>query len=216
MTGVRVAQANFCRGELGPQLHGRFDVDAWGTALRRARNVIVLKYGGVTKRPGTELVAEVLDPSQPVRLVPFQFSLDQTYALEMGQGYLSPCAMGGRILENELAISAISNAVEAEVAVAWHGFAVGDLFYVTGCEGAMGALLNGRAWPVTAVIDDGHFRIAADTSAVAPFSGCSGGITRSAPPVPPPAPVVPPVTPPPDPPAIYFGGAGQFGGRVWY
>jgi hypothetical protein len=86
MSGFRTAQANFCRGELGPQLYGRFDVDAWGTALRRARNVIVLKYGGLSKRPGTQLVAEVLDASQPVRLVPFQFSLDQTYALEMGQG----------------------------------------------------------------------------------------------------------------------------------
>jgi hypothetical protein len=216
MNGTRTAQANFCRGELGPQLYGRFDVDAWGTALRKARNVIVLKYGGIAKRPGTELVAEVLDPTQPVRLVPFQFSLSQTYALEMGQGYMSPCANGGRILEEELAITAISNEAQALVEVAFHGFAVGDRFYVTGCAGAMGTLLNGRAWTVTAVPDAGHFRIDADTRAVAAFSGCTGGTTRSAPPVAPTAPVVPPVNPAPIRPAIYYGGAGQFGGRAWY
>ncbi|WP_179505733.1 MULTISPECIES: hypothetical protein [unclassified Sphingomonas] len=216
MIGGRTAQANFCRGELGPQLYGRFDVDAWGTALRKARNVIVLKYGGVTKRPGTEMVAEVLDPTQPVRLVPFQFSLSQTYALEMGQGYMSPCAGGGRILEEELAITAISNAAQAVVEVAYHGFAVGDRFYIAGCAGEMGSLLNGRAWTVAAVIDDSHFRIDADTSGVATFAGCSGGTTRSAPPVAPAAPVVPPVTPAPTRPAIYFGGSGQFGGKAWF
>lgn len=211
MSGFRTAQANFCRGELGPQLYGRFDVDAWGTALRRARNVIVLKYGGLSKRPGTQLVAEVLDPSQPVRLVPFQFSLDQTYALEMGQGYLSPCAMGGRLLEEELAITAISNEEQALVAMDWHGLAQGDLLYVTGCEGEIGALLNGRAWTVSAVVDASHLRIAADTRDLAPFTACAGGVTRSAPPVAAPAPVVPPVTPAPAPPVVYYGGSGRFG-----
>lgn len=211
MSGFRTAQANFCRGELGPQLYGRFDVDAWGTALRRARNVIVLKYGGLSKRPGTQLVAEVLDASQPVRLVPFQFSLDQTYALEMGQGYLSPCAMGGRLLEEELAITAISNEEQALVAMDWHGLAVGDLLYVTGCEGEIGALLNGRAWPVRAVVDANHLRIAADTRGLAPFTACAGGSTRTAPPVVAPAPSVPPVTAAPTPPVIYYGGSGRFG-----
>ncbi|GMM61678.1 hypothetical protein [Novosphingobium pituita] len=211
MSGFRTAQANFCRGELGPQLYGRFDVDAWGTALRRARNVIVLKYGGLSKRPGTQLVAEVLDASQPVRLVPFQFSLDQTYALEMGQGYLSPCAMGGRLLEEELAITAISNEEQALVAMDWHGLAVGDLLYVTGCEGEIGALLNGRAWPVRAVVDANHLRIAADTRDLAPFTACAGGSTRTAPPVAAPPPSVPPVTAAPTPPVIYYGGSGRFG-----
>jgi len=158
----------------------------------------------------------VLDASAPVRLVPFQFSLDQTYALELGQGYLSPCAAGGRILEEELAITAISNEAQALVAIAWHGFAVGDLLYIAGCDGDMGALLNGRAWPVTAVVDAGRFRIAADTRKVAGFSGCQGGVTRSAPPAPVIAPVVPPVAAAPARPRVYYGGAGQFGGGAWY
>jgi len=94
----RTAQANFSRGELAPQLYGRFDVDAYQAALKQARNVVVLKYGGVAKRPGTELVAQVIDATHENRLIAFQFSLTQAYVLEFGHNYMSPLANGGRVL----------------------------------------------------------------------------------------------------------------------
>jgi hypothetical protein len=206
----RTTQVNFSRGELGPQLHGRFDVDAWQSALALARNIIVLKYGGITKRPGTQLVAEVLDISQDNRIVPFQFSIDQTYALEMGQGYMSPCALGGRVLEGELAVTAITNAAQAQVTSVLHGYLPGDLAYFSGIDGAMGDLLNGRAWPVVAAVDANNFTIAADTSVVAVFSGAVGGEVRTVAPTEPTAPVVPPVVVPPLPPIVYIPGGGDF------
>lgn len=92
----RQFQPNFSRGELAPDLYGRFDADAWGAAVKRAKNVIVLKYGGLTKRPGTQLVGTVISGTVQ-RLVPFQFSLEQSYALEFGNGYMAPCALGGRV-----------------------------------------------------------------------------------------------------------------------
>lgn len=95
----RDAQQNFAKGELAPDLLGRFDVPAYKSGLKRARNVIIMKYGGVTKRPGTRLVAEVHDASYPVRLIPFQFSIDQAYVLEMGQYYMRPAALGGIVLD---------------------------------------------------------------------------------------------------------------------
>ena len=186
---VRVPQVNFSKGELAPELYGRFDVDAWQAALRKARNVIVMKYGGVTKRPGTRLVGEVLNPGQPSRLLPFQFSLTQTYALELGHGYLAPCALGGRLLENEQPINAITNAANAQLSIAYHGFAVGDLIFITGVAGGMGVLLNNRTWAVTAVIDAGIVAINADTRASPAFTGCSGGTANTSPPL-----VVPPPT----------------------
>jgi hypothetical protein len=207
----RIPQVNFSKGELGPQLYGRFDVDAWQSALRRARNVIVMKYGGVTKRPGTRLVGPVLDSSQPTRLVPFQFSMTQTYALELGQAYMAPCALGGRILETEQAVSAISNALQAQVTIAWHGFAAGDLIYFSGVAGGMGALLNYRTWTVVAVVDANTVTINADTSGCAPFAGCTGGSANAAPPVvvaPPPVPAPAPV--PPVLPVFYGGGLGGY------
>lgn len=95
----RVGQVNFSRGEIAPHLAARFDVEAWQSGLKTALNVFVLKYGGVCKRPGTQLVAEVLDASGDNLLMPFQFSLTQAYALEWGGHYVSPCALGGRVLD---------------------------------------------------------------------------------------------------------------------
>lgn len=208
----RTTQPNFSRGEIAPDLYGRFDADMYAAGVKQARNVLILKYGGLTKRPGTQLVAEVINQSEPTRLVPFQFSLTQTYALEMGQGYMSPCAFGGRLLEQELAITAITNATAAQVTVAYHALAVGDLFYIAGVAGEMGDLLNGRAWLVLSVVDDDNFTIDADTTGVDAFTSCEGGVTRDEAPTVPTAPVVPEPVAPPPPPDYFFGGGGSFGG----
>ncbi|MFC0204731.1 hypothetical protein [Novosphingobium soli] len=203
MPNFRASQPNFSKGELAPHLHGRFDVDAYQSAVRRARNVMVLKYGGLAKRPGTHLVGEVLDASKPNRLLPFQFSLTQTYALEMGQGYMAPLAMGGRIVEDELAITNVTNAAQAQVTAAFHGYEAGNRVYLSGIAGEIGALLNGRIWRVVSVSSANSFTIDADTSGLPPFTAAAGGITRTSAPEPDPdTPVVPPVVPPPTPPVI--------------
>lgn len=208
----RTFQSNFSRGEIAPALYGRFDVDAWNAGLKTARNVVVLKYGGVTKRPGTRLVAEVIDASQPTRLIPFQFSLTQTYALEMGQGYMAPVANGGRVLETELAITAITNASNAQVTAAFHGYSVGNLAYIAGVAGEIGDLLNGRFWSVATVVDDNNFTIDVSTVGLDPFTSATGGITRVGAPDPdPPPPTVPPVVVPPEPPGVGGGGGGYWG-----
>jgi hypothetical protein len=209
----RIPQVNFAKGELGPQLYGRFDVDAWQSALRKARNVIVMKYGGMTKRPGTRLVGQVLNPAEPTRLVPFQFSMTQTYALEMGQGYMAPCALGGRILEGEQPITAITNAVDAQLTIAYHGFSVGDLIYIAGVESGMGAVLNFRTWTVVSVIDANTITINANTTGCPAFSGCTGGTPNTEPPIVVPPPTVPPPVGTTTPPAVAYGG-GLGGGSL--
>ena len=206
----RTVQVNFSRGEIAPALYGRFDVDAWQSALKKARNVLVLKYGGVTKRPGTRLVAEVLDSSEGNRLIPFQFSLTQTYALELGQGYMSPCAFGGRVVEEELAITAITNANPAQVTAIYHAYVAGDYVYISGVAGEMGELLNGRFWPVVASVNADNFTIDVDTTGVAAFTSATGGITRGSAPTVPTPPVVPPPVDPDTPPETIGGGGGDF------
>jgi hypothetical protein len=209
---MRVNQANFTKGEIGPELQARCDVDAYNAGLALARNVLVLKYGGVTRRPGTQLVAEVLDSANATTLLPFTFSQDQACVLEMGQGYMSPCADGGRILETELAIAGITNEAQCVLSVAYHGYAVGDRVYLANIAGAIGALLNGQAWQVLAVIDASHFRIGANTSQLGAFTGATGGVTNSAPP---PAPTPPAVQAPVTPPSVpyNYGGASTFAYR---
>ena len=205
----RSPQTNFSKGEIAPHLHGRFDVDAWQAGSEQASNVIVLKYGGLSKRPGTRLVAEVLDDSEETRLIPFQFSQEQAYALEFGQAYASPCASGGRVLEEELIVSAITAAANAQITALYHNYSAGDVVYLSGIAGEMGDLLNGRYWTVVTDVDTNNFTIDADTTGLT-FTTATGGINRGSEPADPVAPTVPPVYTPPSPPNTQpgFGGGG--------
>lgn len=207
----RATQPNYSRGELAPELRGRFDVDSYQAALKMARNVFVLKYGGVSKRPGTRFVAEIIGQDADNRLIPFSFSYEQTYALEFGQGYMAPCAFGGRVLEEELAITGITSASNAQVTAAFHGLSVGNKVWLTGISGELGALLNNRCWEVLSTPDNNNFTINADTTGFV-FAGAEGGITRAVEPDPDPTPpVVPNPVEPPDPPSVGGGDSQDFG-----
>jgi len=203
----RTGQPNFSKGEIAEELIARVDVAAYATGLRRARNVILLKYGGVTKRPGTRLVAEVYDASQPVRLMPFQFSLEQTYALEMGQGYMRPAALGGMVIEEKLTIVAITLGATTTIQAAYHEYVIGDQVFLSGIEGTIE--LNGKIGRVTAVGDSSHFTVDIDSTGFGVFTADNDGTTRPGPPPPPPPPPpVPPPPPPPPPPET--GGGGHY------
>lgn len=207
---MRIGQANFSKGEISEELIARIDVPAYATALRRANNVTILKYGGVTKRPGTRLVSEVYDGTGDVRLVPFQFSLTQTYIIEMGQAYARFAVNGGLVVEEQLTITAITLGVTTTVEAAYHAFDVGDQVYFSGVEGT--TQINGRIGRVLSVVDDSHFVVDINSSAFSPFTGDDGGITRTAtPPPPPPPPPVPPPAPDPPPPDTGGGGGGNDG-----
>lgn len=204
----RLPVVNFSKGEIAPHLYGRIDVQSYASGLKKARNVIGLKYGGQTKRPGFRLVAEVHDADHDVRLIPFQFDegkSGQNYALEMGQGYMRPAALGGMVLETQLAITGITNDVNAEVEAAFHGYSVGDSVYISGQSGM--TEINGRIAHVMSVVDDDHFTININTVRFGVWTANSGGITRTVAPDPDPTPpTVPPIVIPPDPPEIGGGG----------
>lgn len=203
---MRSGQANFSKGVISDELVARIDVAAYASGLRRADNVILLKYGGVTKRPGTRMVAEVY-ADQGVRLMPFQFSLAQTYVLEMGQGYMRPAANGGLVIEDRLTVTDITRGATTTIAAAYHDYAVGDQVYFDEIAGT--TELNGRIGRVTAIADSGHFTVDVDSTGFGAFTGDAGGTTRSAtPPPPPPPPPVPPPTPTPTPPPTGGGGGG--------
>lgn len=203
---VRVGQAVFAKGEIAEELVARVDVSSYATALRRARNVTILKYGGVTKRPGSRLVAEVYQDSG-VRLMPFQFSLSQTYALEMGQGYMRAAALGGLVVEDRLTVQSVVFVSLGiyRIGAAFHGYAVGDQVFFDGVSGA--TELNGKILRVFAVAGPNEFDV--QIISASPFTGDTGGITRATPPAPAPTPpVVPPPAVEPPPPPVGGGGGG--------
>lgn len=210
----RTPQSNFSKGEIGPQLYGRYDVDAWRSAVKRARNVVVMKFGGLEKRPGFELVGEVLldNLDLPVRLIPFQFSREQAYAIEMGQAYFGMSAHGGRVLEEELTITAITAGAQTTITAAFHGYTAGNLVFIQGVEGEMGDRLNNQFWRVVSAPTDDTFVIAANTSGL-PFTGAEGGDTRTEAPDPVTTPTVPAPAPAPTPPSTSPPGGGGGGFR---
>lgn len=77
---------NFATGELDPLLRARVDLQAYNNALAKATNVLIQPQGGLRRRPGTKHILELPNSSTPsagngVRLVPFQFSVDDSYML---------------------------------------------------------------------------------------------------------------------------------------
>lgn len=209
----RGALLNFSKGEVSPELEARFDLSIYSAGLRQARNVKIRRTGGVSKRMGTRFVAECLS-STAARLIPFQFSDDQAYALEHGQAYMRPLALGGAVLEELLLVTAITNAVEAQVTAAYHDYDVGDPVYFSGITGMVE--INDRFLAVTEVVDANNFKVDFDSTDAGVFTGSGGGTARSgAPPAPPTPPAVPPPLDPPTPPDVGGGGGGGYGGSGW-
>lgn len=90
-------QCNFNAGEWSPLTHGRADLDRYRNALSLCLNYVPTAQGGLTRRPGTRYVAEVKNSANPVRLIPFEFSITQAYVLEVGPNYVRFYTNDGRL-----------------------------------------------------------------------------------------------------------------------
>lgn len=202
---IRTGQPNFSKGIISDRLLGRVDVAAYNAGVKQGENVVVLKQGALTIRPGFEIVSECIAAGE--WLMPFQFSNEQAYALALGPGYMQPLTNGGVVLEEELEIVGITNGYPMVVEAQNHGLEPGDRAFIDGVEGDLGPFLNNRIWTVGVVADDDHFAIPIDGTALPAFTSAVGGITRADPPDPPPAaPATPAPYVPPIPPPTYGGG----------
>jgi hypothetical protein len=79
-------QTNFSTGELDPLMRARVDLEQYNNALAKATNVLIQPQGGLRRRPGTKHILELPNTSTAsagngVRLVPFQFSVTDSYML---------------------------------------------------------------------------------------------------------------------------------------
>lgn len=130
-----LSQRTFSSGEISPSLYARVDLVKYATGLRTCKNAIVLRYGGVSNRPGTQYVGEVSDSTKQVRLVPFIFSDDVTYVLQFGEYYMRVIRDGAQVTEGALPITAISVGLTTEVTIPAHGYTNGDEIFLEGIQG---------------------------------------------------------------------------------
>lgn len=105
MPAQSAIERSFSGGELSPALYARTDHVKYATGARTLRNMICMKHGGVTQRPGTMYVGQTLNGSLPVRFMPFIFNETgdgQSYILEFGNFYVAFYQNGGIILSGGL------------------------------------------------------------------------------------------------------------------
>ena len=195
-----VSLTNFSKGEIAPELQARIDTGQYGAGARRMRNFLIQRYGGASFRPGFRFVGEVDNAATEVRYFPFQYNIEQAYIMAIDNNNMRLLAQGGFVVEDNLAITAITKAANALVTSAFHALLVGDRTYFSGIVGM--TEINGMFGVVATVPTANTFTININTTAFTTFVS-SDGIVRGAPPAAPPAtpasPPVPPAIPPPAP-----------------
>lgn len=209
----KIPVVNMSKGELAPELYSRIDTSQYGGALKRALNWVVQKFGGVRTRPGTRYIGDLDEVNKNARLFPFQYALEQAYVIAAQDGIARPLSLGGFVLEEDsagsagLKITAATKAVNCQLTVAFHDYAVGDRVFITGVEGM--TELNGRLAKVVSVVDANNITIDIDSRGYGTFTTSTGIVRTGAPPPPPPPPSPPSPPPPPPPPPPVGGGGGD-------
>jgi len=83
MTRVHAHQPTFARGEIHPSLSGRVDLQLFHAALARCREMVPMSEGIVRRRGGTRYIGDAKNTNVETRLIPFIYSEDDGYAMEM-------------------------------------------------------------------------------------------------------------------------------------
>lgn len=137
MPKAEILQTNFSSGELSPRAAGRVDIARYPNAAKKLTNVISRTLGGAEKRPGTEFITAAKHADKRARLIPFIYSRDQSYVVEMGDNYM-------RVFKSD-GTQVGGFATPYEVATPYDEAAVQELDYCQG-EDAM-YLFHGDVYP---------------------------------------------------------------------
>jgi hypothetical protein len=92
-----VIQPAFASGELAPSLYGRVDLAKFHAGAAMLRNFFIDYRGGASNRAGTSFVGPGFPGTN--RLIPFQFSTEQTYMLVFGDHTMHVIMDGAIVVE---------------------------------------------------------------------------------------------------------------------
>ncbi len=143
---VPLINTQFNAGELSPALYGRVDLAKYKAGCFTLRNMFCAVGGGASSRPGTKFCGQSKQSGTDVTpvLIPFQFSIEQGYALEFGDRYMRVIANGGFVTDAIYTLTSVTNNNPGVFTAAPNGpnYAVGDWIFLSGMTG-MTALNNG-------------------------------------------------------------------------
>ena len=77
-----IIQTSFSAGVISPRLFGRSDLQKYYQGAEKIENFLVMKHGGVTRRPGTQYISDCFDSGTESRLIPFEFNSTDTYIID--------------------------------------------------------------------------------------------------------------------------------------
>ncbi|MGE7139140.1 hypothetical protein ACQKIE_16055 [Luteibacter sp. NPDC031894] len=118
---MKIVQPSFTGGEISPSLYARVDLQRYANSLKTCRNWIVSSYGGVYNRHGHRFVSRTKwSGASASRLIPFQFSIDQNYVVELGDRYARFYANGALVM---------NGASPAEIPTPWSAAEIWDVSY---------------------------------------------------------------------------------------
>lgn len=148
MSQLSIIQNSFVAGEISPSLFGRTDLAKWHNGASTMRNFFVNYRGGAASRAGTAYVGMCKQSGNaaPPRDIPFQFNINQGYALEFGDQYMRIKSNGAYVIENTKAITAITKANPGVFTSAAHGYSNGDWIFIQSVGGMTN--FNGLTWIV--------------------------------------------------------------------
>lgn len=82
------SQHGFNAGEITHLLDARSDVEKYSKAVQTMTNMYGLGQGPARRRNGTQYISEVKTSANQARLIPFIFSADDAFVLELGDSYI--------------------------------------------------------------------------------------------------------------------------------
>jgi hypothetical protein len=116
-------------GELSPYMDARTDVEKYRSGCRTLENMVVLPYGGVYRRAGTEYLGEAKNANQRCRLIGFNFSVTTRFVLEFGHQYIRFWGNDSQVLSGGSPLEVASPYQESELRELQY-VQVNDIMYI--------------------------------------------------------------------------------------
>lgn len=127
---VSIPLNSFNAGELSPLMSARSDFTKYNNGCRLLRNMFVLSQGPVSRRPGTKYIADAEDPNVVARLIPFEYSRTDSYAMEFGDNIIRFYRNGGQILDDDDAIYELPTVFEEDELPKLQFTQLADVMYI--------------------------------------------------------------------------------------
>ena len=116
MTTAKELRNNFTAGELSDAIDTRTSFERYFNGSSILQNFIIKPQGSLVRRKGFKYINEVKDSTKKTALIPFEFSANQTYVIEIGNQYMRFFSQQGQVLDGSNNILEISTVfLESEI-----------------------------------------------------------------------------------------------------